>query len=86
MAQNNTPDLSALLGNRKAIEQLTGSSDAQNLASMLTKTHNPKDLEQMARSAMSGDTSAIQSLFRSITDNPESAELLRRIGNSLGGK
>jgi len=86
MAQNNTPDLSALLGNRKAIEQLTGSSDAQNLASMLTKTHNPKDLEQMARSAMSGDTSAIQSLFRSITDNPEGAELLRRIGNSLGGK
>lgn len=86
MAQNNTPDLSALLGNRKAIEQLAGSSDAQNLASMLTKTHNPKDLEQMARSAMSGDTSAIQSLFRSITDNPEGAELLRRIGNSLGGK
>ena len=86
MAQNNTPDLSALLGNRKAIEQLTGSSDAQNLASMLTKTHNPKDLEQMVRSAMSGDTSAIQSLFRSITDNPEGAELLRRIGNSLGGK
>lgn len=86
MAQNNTPDLSALLGNRKALEQLTGSSDAQNLASMLTKTHNPKDLEQMARSAMSGDTSAIQSLFRSITDNPEGAELLRRIGNSLGGK
>ena len=86
MAQNNTPDLSALLGNRKAIEQLTGSSDAQNLASMLTKTHDPKDLEQMARSAMSGDTSAIQSLFRSITDNPEGAELLRRIGNSLGGK
>ena len=86
MAQNNTPDLSALLRNRKAIEQLTGSSDAQNLASMLTKTHNPKDLEQMARSAMSGDTSAIQSLFRSITDSPEGAELLRRIGNSLGGK
>ena len=86
MAQNNTPDLSALLGNRKAIEQLTGSSDAKNLASMLTKTHNPKDLEQMARSAMSGDTSAIQSLFRSITDSPEGAELLRRIGNSLGGK
>ena len=86
MAQNNTPDLSALLGNRKAIEQLTGSSDAQNLASMLTKTHKPKDLEQMARSAMSGDTSAIQSLFRSITDNPEGAELLRRIGNSLSGK
>ena len=86
MPQNSKPDLSALLGNRKAIEQLTGSSDAQNLASMLTKTHNPKDLEQMARSAMSGDTSAIQSLFRSITDNPEGAELLRRIGNSLGGK
>ena len=86
MAQHNKPDFSALLGNRKAIENLAGSADAQNLASLLSRNHDQKDLEQMARSAMSGDTTAIQSLFRSITDSPEGAELLRRLGNSLGDK
>jgi len=63
MAQSSKPDLSALLGNHKTIEQLAGSTDARNLASLLTKAHDPKDLENMARSAMSGDTTAIQSLF-----------------------
>lgn len=86
MAQNNKPDLSALFENRNAIEQLAGSADARNLASMLSKSHDSRELEQMARSAMSGDTSAIQSLFRSITDSPEGAELLRRIGSSLNDK
>lgn len=86
MAQNSKQDLSALLGNRKTIEQLAGSADAQNLASLLTKKHDAKDLENMARSAMSGDTTAIQSLFHSITDSPEGAELLRRLGKSFGGK
>ena len=86
MTQNNKPDLSALFGNRKNIEQLAGSADAQNLASLLTKNHNPQDLQNMAHSAMSGDISAIQSLFRSITDSPEGAELLRRLSSTFGDK
>lgn len=86
MPQNSKPDLSALLGNRKTIEQLAGSTDAQNLASLLTKNHDAKELENMAKTAMSGDTSAIQSLFRSITESPEGVELLRRLSNSFGDK
>lgn len=86
MTQNSKPDLSALLGNRKTIEQLTGSADAQNLASLITKKHDPQDLQNMARNAMSGDTAAIQALFRSITDSPEGAELLQRLSNSFGNK
>ena len=86
MAQSNKPDLSALLGNRKAVEQLAGSTDARNLISLLTKTHDPKDLQSMAQSAMSGDTTAIQTLIQSITDSPEGAELLRRLGTSFGDK
>lgn len=86
MPQNSKPDLSALLGNRKTIEQLAGSADAQNLASLLTRNHDAKELETMAKTAMSGDTSAIQSLFRSITESPEGSELLRRLSNSFGDK
>ena len=84
MAQNNRPDLTALLQNKKAIEQVAGSSEAQALASMLTKNHDQSELEKMAKNAMSGDTSAIQSLFQSITASPEGAELLRRLGGTLG--
>ena len=83
MAQYNKPDLAALLSNRKAIEQIAGSSDAQALASMLSKGHDQAELEKMTQSALGGDTSAIQALFRSITENPESAELLRRLGNTF---
>ena len=86
MATNNKSDLAAILNNRKAIEQIAGSSDAQALASILTKGHDQSELEKMTQSALSGDTSAIQSLFRSITENPEGAELLRRLGDTFGGK
>ena len=86
MATNNKPDFGALLSNRKAIEQIAGSSDAQALASILTKGHDQTELEKMTQSALSGDTAAIQSLFRSITETPEGAELLRRLGDTFGSK
>lgn len=84
MAQNNRKDLASLLGNRKTLEKVAASPDAQALASLLTRGHEQADLEKMAQNAMNGDTSAIQSLVRSITENPEGAELLRRLNDSLG--
>lgn len=84
MAQNNRNDLAALLGNRKTLEQVAASPDAQALASMLSKGHDQAELEQMAQSAMSGDTSAIQSLLRSITESAEGTELLRRLNDTIG--
>lgn len=86
MAQNNTPDLAAMLSNRQALEQIAASADAQALASMLSKGHDSQSLEQMAKNAMSGDTAAIRSLFQSIKDNPQSAELLRRLSSSFHGR
>ena len=85
MAQNNTPDLAALLGNRQAIEQIAASADAKALASMLAKDLDQQALETMAKNAMGGDTAAIRSLFQSITSNPESADLLRKLSSSLTG-
>ena len=55
MAHNHNPDVTSLLSNRKAMEQMAGSADAQALASMLTKNHNQGELEKMAQRAMSGD-------------------------------
>lgn len=86
MAQNHKPDLASLLNNRKTMEQMLESSDAQALASMLTKHHDQGELEKMAQQAMGGDTAAIQSLVRSITESPEGAELLQRLGNAFGGR
>ena len=86
MAHNHNPDVTSLLSNRKAMEQMAGSADAQALASMLTKNHNQGELEKMAQRAMSGDTAAIQSLIQSITSNPEGAELLQRLGTAFGGR
>ena len=83
MAPNDRNDLSKLIGNKKAIEQLTRSSDAQTLASLLSQGHDPADLQRMAQSAMSGDVSAIQSLMKSITESGEGAELLRRLSENF---
>ncbi|MBR2132181.1 MAG: hypothetical protein IJ955_06535 [Oscillospiraceae bacterium] len=86
MTQSNRPDLQKILNNRKTMEHLAQSPDAQALKSMLTKGHNATELEKMAHSAMNGDSSALQSLVRSITDSPGGTELLRRLSESLSGK
>lgn len=86
MVQNDRPDLSKLLGNKKALEQIAQSPDAQALKSMLTQGHDGADLERMAQNAISGDVSALQSLLRSITANPGGTELLRRLSESMGNK
>ena len=86
MAQNNPKDLSALLGNRKALEQVAKSPDARTLVSMLAKDRDEAQLQKMAQSAMGGDTAALQSLVNSITATPEGAELLRRLSETFGGK
>ncbi len=85
MAQNNLGDLARMLSNKNAMEQVARSADAQALGELLTRGHSSAQLEHMAQSALSGDTSAIQSLMRSITESSEGAELLRRISESLGG-
>lgn len=84
MAQNIPKDLTSLFGNRKTMEQLAGSGDAQALASMLAKNHDQTELQKMAQSAMGGDTAALQSLVRSITESPEGSELLRRLSQNFG--
>ena len=84
MVQNDRNDLAKLIGNKKVIEQVARSSDAQELASLLARGHDSADLQKMAQRAMSGDTSAIQSLMKSITESSEGSELLRRLSETFG--
>ncbi len=83
MAQNERNDLKKLLGNKDALAQLASSPDAQALASLLTKGHEREKLEQMAHSAASGNTQSLKELMNTITGDPESMELLRRLSEQF---
>ena len=66
MAHNTPGEFAKMYSNRKAIEHLVQSPDAQALGEMLSQSHNGAELEKMAQNALSGDTAAIQSLMQSI--------------------
>lgn len=79
MNKNEKNPLAEILGNAKALSELASSADAQALASLLTKAYDPGGLEQMAQHAMNGDMNALRSLMKSVTQDPESTELLQRL-------
>ena len=83
MNKNDQNTLSEFLGNHQALSQLAKSSDAQALMSLLTKGHDRSALEQMAQSAVSGDVQSLRSLLQTITEDPQGAELLRRLSDSF---
>ena len=86
MDQKERNDLGKMLGNKQVLSQLAGSPDAQALAAMLTQGRDRAQLEQMAQSAVSGDTQSLKSLMQTITENPEGMELLRRLSESFHKK
>lgn len=77
--------LGQLLGDKKALEQVARSPDAQALAGILAQTRDNTELKQIAESAAKGDTAQLRQLIASITSTPGGAELLRRIGDSFSG-
>ncbi len=83
MAQNERNDFGQLLRDPQTLAQLAHSPDAQALASLLSQGHERAQLEQMAQSAMGGDTQSLQTLLRSITNSPEGAQLLQRLHDSF---
>ena len=86
MKQSNQPNLQQLLGNKKALQQVAQSPDAQALASMLTKGQDQASLQKIAEEAAKGNTSQLSQLVQSITSSPGGAELLRRLSQSIEGK
>ena len=83
MRQNDRSKLQQALGDKKLMEQLANSPDAQALAGMLTQGTDQASLQKIAENAAKGDTSQLQALIRSITSTPGGAELLQRLGNNF---
>lgn len=83
MNQFDHNSLAAVLGNAKALSELASSPDAQALVSMLTKAHDQAGLEQMAQNAVKGDMGSMQELMKSVVQDPQGQELLRRLSESF---
>jgi len=86
MKQNDTSTLRQTLGDKKLLEQLVHSPDAQALAGMLTRNQDQASLQQIAEKAAKGDTAQLKALIQSVTSSPGGAEILQRLGDSLNKK
>lgn len=86
MPQNQKPDLQALLKDKKALEQVAKSPDAQALAGLLTRQQDQASLKQIAERAARGDTAQLSQLIQSVVNSPGGAELLRRLSGTIGQK
>ena len=86
MKQNNRSSIQKMLGDKRMLEQVAKSPDAQALAGMLTQGRDQAALKKIAEDAAHGDTTQLSQLIGSIAASPDGAELLRRLGNSFGKK
>ena len=86
MKQNDRSGVQQALSDKKLLEQVAKSPDAQALAGMLTQGRDQAALKKIAEDAARGDTAQLSQLIRSISSSPDGAELLRRLGNSFGKK
>ena len=64
--------------NRKAVEQLAQSSDAQRLMELLRRQGG--EVQQAARQAAAGDPSQLMTIMDQLMRSKEGAELVDRIG------
>ena len=65
--------------NRKAVEQLAQSSDAQRLMALLKQQSG--GVQQAAKEAAAGDPRALMSIMDQLMHSKEGAELVDRIGS-----
>lgn len=79
-------DIGRLLSDKKTLERVARSPDAQALAGMLSEGRDGAELKRIAESAARGDTAQLKDLITSITNSPGGSELLRRLGESFGSK
>ena len=86
MKPMNQSKLQQTLGDKKLIERLSSSPDAQALVNLLSKGQDQASLQKIAENAAKGDTSQLKQLIQSITAAPGGAELLQRLGTSFGKK
>ena len=83
MKQNNQSNVQKALTDKKMLEKVAKSPDAQALAGMLTQGRDQAALRKIAEDAARGDTAQLSQLIGSIASSPDGAALLKRLGNSF---
>jgi len=86
MKPNNKNALQQLLNDKKAIEQVAKSPDAQALAGMISQSNDEASLKKIAADAARGDTSQLNDLIQSIVKSPSGARLLQRLSETMEKK
>ena len=80
----NQDKLQRLLSDKKTLEQVAKSPDAQALAGMISQ--GQASLKKIAADAAKGDTSQLSQLIQNIVRSPGGAELLQRLSGTINQK
>lgn len=75
--------LKQLINDKKTLEQVAKSPDAQALAGIITQGQDQASLQKIAENAAKGDTSQLTQLLQNIVRSPSGAELLQRLSNTI---
>jgi len=86
MKQNNQPNLQQIFRDKKTLEQVAKSPEAQALAGMLSQGRDQASLKKIAENAARGDTTQLNQLIQSIVRSPGGAELLQKLSGSIEQK
>ncbi|MDE7243216.1 MAG: hypothetical protein K2O18_04460 [Oscillospiraceae bacterium] len=76
-------NLKQLINDKKTLEQVAKSPDAQRLAGIITEGQDQASLQKIAEDAAKGDTAQLAQLIQKIVKNPSGAELLQRLNKTL---
>ena len=82
----NQDKLQRLLSDKKTLEQVAKSPDAQALAGMISQGQDQASLKKIAADAAKGDTSQLSQLIQNIVRSPGGAELLQRLSGTINQK
>ena len=82
----NQDKLQRLLSDKKTLELVAKSPDAQALAGMISQGQDQASLKKIAADAAKGDTSQLSQLIQNIVRSPGGAELLQRLSGTINQK
>lgn len=86
MKQNNKGTLQQLLSDKKALERVAKSPDAQALAGMITQGQDQASLKKIAEDAAKGNTAQLNQIIQNIVRSPGGAQLLQRLSGTIEKK
>ena len=79
---NEHPAAKQLLANQKAIRQLLADPETRKVLSSLQKK-NAAQLQTAAQSALQGDSAALSGLVQELSRDPQAAQAMQKLDQSL---